>query len=270
MKNAGAVVFAVIAVAACKSGAPAPKADAPASEAATVGIEYIAHASFRIHTEAGATLLIDPYASRVWLGYDFPEELLDADAVVITHPHYDHDYGEFIGRTVPWTEADTVLRDPGRFEVADAVLTGVAGKHADPYGEEFGQKNTIWIIELDGLRIVHLGDNGPLTDEVVAALGRVDVLMAPIDAEEHILTYAAVAQMREQLSPAVVVPTHYRLPDLESSPDSPTDLGTIEPWLDTQQAVIRAGGNRYELSADTLPDTPSVLVFEHSPLVVAN
>jgi L-ascorbate metabolism protein UlaG (beta-lactamase superfamily) len=136
MRNTGAVVLALAAAAACKSDEPAPKA-------ATVGIEYIAHASFRIHTEAGATLLIDPYASRVWLGYDFPDQLLDADAVVITHPHYDHDYGEFIGRAVPWTEADTVLRDPGTFEVADAVLTGVAGKHADPYGQEFGQKNTV-------------------------------------------------------------------------------------------------------------------------------
>jgi L-ascorbate metabolism protein UlaG (beta-lactamase superfamily) len=103
----------------------------------------------------------------------------------------------------------------------------------------------------------------------VAALGRVDVLMAPIDAEEHILTYAAVAEMREQLSPAIVVPMHYRLPDLESSPNSPDDLGTIEPWLDTQQSLIRAGDNRYELSADTLPEAPSVLVFEHSPLATA-
>ena len=263
MRVRSTLLLAALAAAGCKSDVPAPKA-------AAVGIEYIAHASFRIHTEAGATLLIDPYASRVWLGYDFPEQLLDADAVVITHPHYDHDYGEFIGRAVPWTEQDTVLRDPGTFDVADAVLTGVAGKHADPFGQEFDQKNTIWVIDIDGLRIAHIGDNGPLTDEVVAALGRVDVLMAPIDAEEHIITYATVEQMRAQLSPAVVIPMHYRLPDLESDPSSPDDLGEIDAWLATQTGVIRADGNRYELAADTLPDDPSVLVFEHSPLVTGD
>src|SRR5947209_8542304 len=67
-----------------------------------VAIEYIAHACFRIHSPGGARLLIDPFASRVWIGYDFPPRL-SADAVLITHPHYDHDAGVFIGRKAPWT-----------------------------------------------------------------------------------------------------------------------------------------------------------------------
>src|SRR5213593_4053569 len=37
-----------------------------------VKIEYIAHACFRVTSPSGKQILLDPYASRVWLGYDFP------------------------------------------------------------------------------------------------------------------------------------------------------------------------------------------------------
>jgi len=59
-------------------------------------IEYIAHACFRIHSPDGMQLLVDPYASREWLGYDFPPNV-EADAILITHPHYDHDAGQWKG-----------------------------------------------------------------------------------------------------------------------------------------------------------------------------
>jgi hypothetical protein len=57
----------------------------------TVTLEYIAHACFRVTSPAGTQVLIDPYASRVWLGYDFPPNI-HADAVLISHPHYDHSW----------------------------------------------------------------------------------------------------------------------------------------------------------------------------------
>jgi glyoxylase-like metal-dependent hydrolase (beta-lactamase superfamily II) len=60
-----------------------------------VALESIAHACFRIHSASGARILIDPYASRGWLGYDFPRGLA-TDAILITHPHYDHDGDEFL------------------------------------------------------------------------------------------------------------------------------------------------------------------------------
>ena len=111
-------------------------------EPGEVAIESIAHACFRIHSAGGSRILIDPYASRVWLGYDFPEELA-TDAILITHPHFDHDGGEFIGRKVPWTPEVRVLRDPETYTVDEFHITGIRGKHADPWGKEFGQKNTI-------------------------------------------------------------------------------------------------------------------------------
>src|SRR6266567_3754720 len=132
-----------------------------------VTIEYIAHACFRVTSPSGKQVLIDPYASRVWLGYDFPSNVR-ADAVLISHPHYDHDGGEAMGRKVPWPPNTLVLRNPGTNQLADITIAGFAGKHADPWGKEFGQSNTIWLVEIAGLRIVHLGDNGPLSDATIA------------------------------------------------------------------------------------------------------
>lgn len=234
-----------------------------------VAIESIAHACFRMHSAGGSRILIDPYASRVWLGYDFPEELA-ADAILITHPHYDHDGGEFIGRKVPWTPEVQVLRDPGNYTVGDFHITGIRGKHADPWGKEFGQKNTIWRIEVSGLRIAHLGDNGPLTESNVRELGRVDILMMPIDAREHILKNSEVQAIRGTARPRVLIPMHYRHPDLERSEDSPLGLGPIDPWLAAEKRVTRLDSNYAVFTAGSLKSGERIIVFQHSPKVRAD
>src|SRR5881397_3976212 len=192
-----------------------------------VTIEYIAHACFRVTSPSGKQILLDPYASRVWLGYDFPPDL-HADAILISHPHYDHDGGEAMRRKVPWSKTNLVLRAPGTNRIGDVTVVGFAGKHAEPWGKEFGQINTIWLLEVGALRIVHVGDNGPLRDETIRQLGRVDVLMLPIDSQFHILKAHEIAAIRKQLSPSVLIPMHYRHDDLELIAGNPEALGSIE------------------------------------------
>jgi len=197
-----------------------------------IEVEYIGHASFLLRSGDGTELLIDPYASRVWLGYDWPEGI-EPDAILITHPHYDHDAGRFREMPFPWSADIPVVDAPGTYLFGDFSVTGVEGKHADPYGMEFGQLNTPMVVEANGLRIAHLGDNGPLTPSMIAGLGRVDVLMMPGDALDHILSKQETADILAALDPRIVIPMHYRLPDLESDADAPSDLGEIDPWLDT-------------------------------------
>ncbi len=241
----------------------------PTSEVAEeVTVEYVAHACFRVRSSGGSELLLDPYADRVWLGYDFPRPAA-ADAILISHPHYDHDGGRYRGLEVPWAPGARLLDASGEYTVGDMQVTGVAGKHADPYGKEFGQRNTIWLVQVDGIRIVHVGDNGPLTEANVRALGRVDVLMLPIDADYHILSQSQIDGIVAALRPRVLVPMHYRLPDLEAEPDSPSDLGEIDSWLAGRQDVIRVGSHRRSFSTDDLPAEPAVWVFDHGPAVVA-
>lgn len=232
-----------------------------------VTIEYLAHAAFRIESPEGHHVLIDPFASRVWLSYDWPAGV-ETDAVLITHPHYDHDAGQRRGHAFPWDSAVAVFRDPGRYTIGDIGIEGIAGKHADPYGMEFGQINTLFVIEAAGLRIAHLGDNGPLTEANYEALGRIDVLMAPADSQYHILREGELETIVERLRPRWLVPMHYRLPDLEPDPETPRDLGNLEPWLVGRENVRRIGSHRATLRANDRGGPPEILVFEHSPAVV--
>jgi len=265
MRRVGGPIALALALAAASLTLVAGTSPARAVEGAT--IEYIAHAAFRITSPGGHSVLVDPFASRTWIGYDYPGRVT-TDAVLISHPHYDHDAGIYRGGEPPWDESMLVLREAGTYTVGDIRITGVEGKHADPYGKEFGQINTIWLIEVGGLRIVHTGDNGPIEDRIQRELGRVDLLMLPIDAEFHILSQTTIDDYRTRLQPRLLLPMHYRHDDLELDPDKPGDLGNIDDWAADQERVRRVDSDRATITVGDLPQEPGILIFEHSPAVV--
>jgi len=220
---------------------------------AQVRIEYVAHACFVVESPGGVRALVDPYNGTRWLGYSFPEGI-QADVVLVSHPHYDHDASYYAPASAP------VLRTPGVRSFGDVRVTGIEGRHAEPWGEDFGRTNTLWLIETGGLRIAHLGDTGPLSDASRKALGRVDVLMLPVDDQDHILKRSEIAAIRSELQAAISVPMHYRLAPLTRLPDS---LGTIDAWLGEQRNVVRLGSH-FTVTRDRPPE-PQVLVFPPSP-----
>ena len=252
-----------------KSASPGTVSGSITQDDRHIKVEYIAHASFRIHSPHGKRIIIDPYGSQIWLGYDFPKDL-GTDAVLITHPHYDHDAGQSRGRPFPWPEKIRVLREPGKYIIGDISIQGVKGKHADPYGKEFGQINTIWVIEAAGLRIAHLGDNGPLGKEAIENIGRVDILLLPIDALYHILKEAEIQAIFDALNPKVIIPMHYQIPELETSPDRPKNLGPIAPWLKGKKNVLRLENNERRFTLKTLPEQRQMILFKHSPQVTSS
>ena len=128
-------------------------------------------------------------------------------------------------------------------------------------------KDRVIATVVDADIIVCLPDNHPLTEANIRELGRVDVLMMPIDSEYHILKQREIEAIRRALRPRVLIPMHYRHPDLEPSPDEPRDLGPIDPWLEGQESVERLDGHRADFSAASLPPDERIVVFHHSPEV---
>lgn len=222
-----------------------------------IHVEYVAHACFVVESPQGHRVVIDPYNSHRWLGYSFPEGLA-ADAVLVSHPHYDHDASYYFPRDVP------VFQTPGRYSVGDVRLVGLEGKHADPYGEEFDQINTIWILETGGVRIAHLGDNGPLGKRNEEALRGVDLLMIPIDGQYHILNQGQIDEILQGVQPRIVVPMHYQIPALSSLPES---LGPIDPWLEGRPGVRRLESHRLALREGSFASSMEIVVFQPSPAV---
>ncbi|MEP5614397.1 MAG: MBL fold metallo-hydrolase [Cyclobacteriaceae bacterium] len=230
-----------------------------------VKVEYIAHASFKISYE-DKSLLIDPYADTTWIGYYFPKNII-ADAALITHPHYDHDGGRFRGIKPYWEDQLQIIEEVGSYQVGDFKITGLKGKHCDPYGKEFDQKNTIWVIEVAEMKFVHIGDNGPLTQEHYDAIGTPDLFFVPIDGDHHILKPDELEVVLKTLNPTVTIPMHYRLPDLEDEGLPRGGLGPIDPYL-VGKSVEKLAGNTKLFSTEMLIDSKPIIVFEHSKDVV--
>ena len=69
-------------------------------------------------------------------------------------------------------EAAFVLDGPGEYEVHDVLVTGVRTYRDDAKGTERGRQ-TAFVVELDGLHTIHLGDIGHLlTEEKLGDIGR--------------------------------------------------------------------------------------------------
>ncbi len=239
------------------------------SLAPSLEVEYFGHAAFRFTTRRGSRLLIDPFgdpfehrpapsfgtpAGRPWFRRQFPR--VEADLVLVTHPHFDHD----AVHRVPGHP--TVVRRPWQVSGIDFVVKGYLGEHAGPYGSEFGKHNVIYVIEAEGLRICHVGDNQASLPEAVLALkGDIDILMVPVDDGCHLLTFEEVDRLIDSLSPRVVVPIHYYV---DSTTHPASTLGPIDIWLNTAGTVQRWQAAAHQLGAETLPDSREVWVFEPS------
>jgi L-ascorbate metabolism protein UlaG (beta-lactamase superfamily) len=175
-------------------------------------------------------VFIDPFgdmASASSLEWSYPPiEGAEADLLLVTHDHGDHNAVETIGGDPP------VLAKAGRHESPLGEVVGIASEHDAVAGTQRGP-NTIFRFTLDGTTVAHFGDFGQpaLRPEQREALGDVDVLLLPVGGGPTIAPDAAAALVRE-LRPALVVPMHYRTPAIG--------------FLDPPDAFLEALGARVE------------------------
>jgi L-ascorbate metabolism protein UlaG (beta-lactamase superfamily) len=109
------------------------------------------------------------------------------------------------GRTVIPSSLDPafVLDGPGEYEVRGVLLTGVRTYRDDERGGSRG-KGTAFVVELDGMHTIHLGDIGHLlSEEKLGDIGPVDIACVPLGGS---LSPAKAAALIAQLDPRIVVP----------------------------------------------------------------
>lgn len=191
-------------------------------------IRQIAHAEFLIETEGGMRIVTDPYGE----GCGYPVKRLRADAALVSHDHHDHNAVETLeGLT-------TVIDQPGVYTPAAEVrVTALQSYHDNEQGAKRG-KTLLFLMEAEGLRIVHLGDLGcGLTREQAEQLDRPDVLMIPVGGFFTIDGKTAAGIM-EQLQPVVTLPMHYKTPAIADWPISgPEDFLAGIPEKDIRRDI---------------------------------
>ncbi len=152
-------------------------------------------------------IVIDPFSEEI--GLRLPK--LEADILLTTHSHEDHNNIKAVGGPSAGS-GPFLIQGPGEYEVKGVYIKGIPSFHDEETGE-----NTIYIIEVEDLKICHLGDLGQkeLTEEQVEGIGEIDVLMIPVGGVYTISSKEALKVM-SQIEPKVTIPMHYALPKLKS------------------------------------------------------
>ncbi len=168
-------------------------------------IQFLGHASFRIKGKA-AVVVTDPF-DPAFVGMKYPK--VSADIVTVSHSHSDHNYIQNV------TDVKRVISGPGEYEIQGVTVIGLSVYHDEKKGELRG-KNTIYIYEMDNLRLCHLGDLGhKLSDKILEDIGNIDILMIPVGGEYTIGPSEAV-EVINQIEPSIIIPMHYQVPELKT------------------------------------------------------
>src|ERR1700682_2924790 len=150
-----------------------------------------------------AAVVMDPFPPAIGLKLS----RLDADLVTVSHEHENHNYTQDVRDAYE-------IRGPGEYEVAGVSVIGVPTFHDAEKGAKHG-RNTVYLVEIDDVRVCHLGDLGHRLDDAEAA--RVlapEVLLVPVGGHTAI-NAAQAAEIVRQLEPRYVVPMHYAIPGMK-------------------------------------------------------
>jgi L-ascorbate metabolism protein UlaG (beta-lactamase superfamily) len=208
------------------------------------------HACFELRGEE-ATVVLDPFT-----GLGIPDPKANADVVLCSHSHRDHNNAGPVLK-----EGGTVLEGfVGSREVSGISVKGVASFHDAVHGSQRG-KNSIYVIQLDGLRFCHLGDLGhDLTRRPVVELGRIDVLFTPVGGGPTIGPELASA-IADRLDPRLIVPMHYNadIPGQEEWMSS--RLYRVDDFLARCEGhVERVDGRSFTITKESLPKERKIIV----------
>ena len=143
----------------------------------SVRISYIAHASFLLQTHGGLNAVTD------FTGFIGGAALIP-DVVTMNHAHSTH------WTANPDPAIPHVLEGWGEFgqgidhhlDLGEMLIRNVSTDIRSAYGGVEERGNSIFVFEVEGLCIGHLGHLHHVpSDEQFAALGRLDVVMAAVD-----------------------------------------------------------------------------------------
>jgi L-ascorbate metabolism protein UlaG (beta-lactamase superfamily) len=134
-------------------------------------------------------------------------------------------------------------------------VVAISSEHDPVAGTQRGP-NSIFVFELDGLRVAHFGDFGQaaLRDEQAAAIGSVDLLFLPVGGGPTLGAAGALAVV-ERLAPSWVIPMHYRTPRIGF-------LETADEFLAAMPSAHTAGSTAVDTAALTREDRPQAVVLQ--------
>src|SRR3984957_17577681 len=265
--------FSAVLALLCQLVAPAFAQDAPRSEclamanapsratpvnlrladtkAGEVAITYAGHSTYYIDTPGGVRIATD-YSGAYTTGR-LP------DVVTMNRAHSTH-YTLFPDPRIPlvlhgWGDDGGPAKIAQR--VGDVYIRNVKTDirryfGEDSSGEMIKDGNSIFIFEVAGLCIGHLGHlHVKLDDSQFAAIGRLDIVMVPIDGT-YTMSLDGISDITRRLRASVVLPMHRFM----------TPLDEFMRRIGQQFAIDMRTERTLTISRETLPGTPTVIILD--------
>jgi L-ascorbate metabolism protein UlaG (beta-lactamase superfamily) len=208
-------------------------------------ITWLGHSCFLIRGKE-KTIITDPCHPD--LGYRLGEP--EADIVTVSHFHPGHSYIEGVANE------PKRIKSPGEYEIGGTFITGVASFHDDKKGELKG-KNTIYIIEMDGITLCHLGDLGhPLGPHLIEEIGDIDILFLPVG-EVSTMPIDTAVEIVRQLEPHIVIPMHYKTEAFTG------DLSPVDKFLDKMRIRELEARPKLSITSSSLPSSTQTIVLNY-------
>jgi L-ascorbate metabolism protein UlaG (beta-lactamase superfamily) len=215
-------------------------------------IYYYAHSAFKITTEAGVQIIIDPYESGGYdgaLGYG---KITDkADIVITSHDHADHNYtrdimGEY-----------TLINKAGDNSIKGVKVKTIPVFHDPSQGKERGN-NLISVISADGLTLAHLGDLGhDLEGSTLKEIGKVDLLLLPVGGF-FTIDAGEAERITNTLAAAITIPMHFKTEKVAFP------IAEVEHFTKGFKQVKTLNSAELEIKKETLPKSLEIIVLKHA------
>jgi L-ascorbate metabolism protein UlaG (beta-lactamase superfamily) len=208
-------------------------------------ISWLGHSCFRLRGR-DAAVLTDPCPPTT--GYKIGK--VNANVVTISHDHPESSYRQAVAGAAKF------VTGPGEYEISGVLITGIRTFHDKTRGGEIG-RNVTFVIDLDDVRVCHLGDLGHLPNgDDVELLSGADVLLIPVGGHSTIDS-AAAAEIVSMLEPRIVIPMQYR------TEASLVELDPLDRFLKEMGAEGVAVQQRLSVTRSTLPHDTAVVPLEY-------
>jgi hypothetical protein len=171
------------------------------AKAGSVRVAFVGHSTFTVETSEGALAATD------YNGFDVPQR--KPDIVTMNNAHSSH-YTDYVDPGIThvlrgWDLKGGIARH--HVKVKDMRVYNLPTNIFD-FGSGARNGNSIFVFEAAGICIAHLGHlHHYLSEEEVHRLGRIDVLMAPVDGSST-MSHEELFNVIGQIKPKLVLPMH--------------------------------------------------------------
>jgi L-ascorbate metabolism protein UlaG (beta-lactamase superfamily) len=224
-----------------------------------VKLKWYGHASFRLTSDTGSSIITDPYDPRT-AGYKpFTEP---ADVVVISSDNDSFHCNEHLIPGEHITINALELARSGKSQVEHGVtFTAVEAMEALNHREHHPDQNGMYRMLVDGISIGHMGDIGnALTQSQLEFFAGVDVLLA-LTGGHPTLELDDLETAINFIKPRLVIPMHFRT--LTYKPRNTVWIESFLGYFDDSK-IDFACSSEVELNPSTLPEVTRVLVLDHA------